>query len=103
MCPALRSPLSLGWTVYRSAESSSEFDASSRDSRLYSYTNTYLRQFFVVFVFWGVLLSVWLFATLVGLNAHAASTRPNFEVDPQLVVVAALYVSFSVHMDVNAC
>lgn len=55
-----------------------------------SFVDQCLRQFFLIFVFWALIFCSWVFSTLVGLNARASTIRPNFEVDPQLVVIAAL-------------
>ena len=47
-------------------------------------------QFFMIFVFWAFLFCAWTFATLVGLNAHASSVRPNYELDGQHIAIIAL-------------
>ncbi|KAI8990374.1 DHHC palmitoyltransferase-domain-containing protein [Trametes punicea] len=55
-------------------------------------------RFFVIFVFWGLLFSAWTFATLVGLNARAASVRSSFEVDGQqvaIMVLSGLFILFT--------
>ncbi|KAL7278720.1 LOW QUALITY PROTEIN: hypothetical protein ACG7TL_007723 [Trametes sanguinea] len=49
--------------------------------------------FFLIFLFWGFLFSVWTFATSVGLNARAASQRTFFDVDGQQVAIMSLSVS----------
>ncbi|OSD00059.1 zf-DHHC-domain-containing protein [Trametes coccinea BRFM310] len=47
-------------------------------------------RFFLIFLFWGFLFSVWTFATSVGLNARAASQRTFFNVDGQQVAIMSL-------------
>ena len=44
----------------------------------------------MIFVFWAFLFCAWTFATLVGLNAHASSVRPNYELDGQHIAIIAL-------------
>ncbi|KAI0324507.1 zf-DHHC-domain-containing protein [Cubamyces sp. BRFM 1775] len=56
-------------------------------------------RFFVVFIFWALWFWAWTFATLVGLNARAASVRTDlFDVDPQqvaIMVLSGLFVLFT--------
>lgn len=48
-------------------------------------------QFFVDLMFWALLLCLWTFSTLVGLNARAnAAQGMSVSVDPQHIVVIAL-------------
>ncbi|KAI0354250.1 zf-DHHC-domain-containing protein [Trametes cingulata] len=56
-------------------------------------------RFFLIFVFWAFWFCAWTFATLIGLNAHAASSRPSFEIDGQhvaIMVLSGLFVIFTV-------
>ena len=47
-----------------------------------------------MFIFWALWFWAWTFATLVGLNARAASVRTDlFDVDPQQVEIMVLSVS----------
>ena len=48
-------------------------------------------QFFFVFVVWSVFFALWTFATLLALNVRAA-TREKKSIDPQHIVVIAMYV-----------
>lgn len=52
---------------------------------------TMIGQFFVDLMFWALLLCLWTFSTLVGLNARAnAAQGMSVSVDPQHIVVIAL-------------
>ncbi|KAI0744588.1 zf-DHHC-domain-containing protein [Earliella scabrosa] len=44
-------------------------------------------RFFMIFVFWALLFCSWVFSTLIGLNARASMVRPNFDIDPQKIVI----------------
>ncbi|KAI0369328.1 zf-DHHC-domain-containing protein [Pilatotrama ljubarskyi] len=56
-------------------------------------------RFFLIFVFWALWFGAWVFGTLVGLNARAASRRPSFDIDGQhvgIMVLAGIFVIFTV-------
>ncbi|KAI0659585.1 zf-DHHC-domain-containing protein [Cubamyces menziesii] len=57
-------------------------------------------RFFVIFVFWALWFWAWTFATLVGVNARAASVRSDlFDIDGQqvaIMVLSGLFVLFTV-------
>lgn len=57
-------------------------------------------QFFVIFLEWAILFCLWTFATLLAEVARDGSR--NDSVDPQEIVIIALYASaFSAHAEVR--
>lgn len=56
-------------------------------------------KFFVNFLQWGTVFCFWTFSTLLGLNVRQRTSAP--ELDPQQIVVIALFVAVALETFLN--